>query len=38
MFNDLNFMDQNGWEYVNNYLINNNGELTYKFLLKKKDK
>ena len=38
MVDALNFMDQNGWEYVNNYLINNNGELTYKFLLKKKDK
>ncbi|NBO60598.1 MAG: hypothetical protein EBU82_06465 [Flavobacteriia bacterium] len=38
MIDALNFMDQNGWEYVSNYLINNNGELTYKFLLHKKEK
>jgi hypothetical protein len=38
MIDALNFMDANGWEYVSNYLINNNGELTYKFLLHKKEK
>jgi hypothetical protein len=38
MIDALNFMDANGWEYVSNYLINNNGELTYKFLLHKKAK
>ena len=36
MMEALNFMDANGWEYVNNYLINNNGDLIYKFLLRKK--
>lgn len=36
MVDALNFMDANGWEYVNNYLIDNNGELTYKYLLRKK--
>lgn len=38
MIDALNFMDANGWEYVSNYLINNNGEMTYKFLLRKKVK
>lgn len=38
MMEALNFMDANGWEYVNNYLINNNGDLIYKFLLRKKEK
>jgi hypothetical protein len=38
MIEALNFMDTNGWEYVNNYLINNNGDLIYKFLLRKKEK
>jgi len=32
----LNFMDSNGWEYVNNYVIDVNGTLTYKYLLRKK--
>lgn len=38
MVDALNFMDANGWEYVSNYLIDNQGELTYKFLLRKKAK
>ncbi|MFN4911398.1 MAG: hypothetical protein ACK5G8_09185 [Flavobacteriales bacterium] len=38
MIEALNFMEANGWEYVNNYLINNNGDLIYKFLLHKKEK
>lgn len=36
MVDALNFMDANGWEYVNNYLVNSNEELTYKYLLRKK--
>jgi hypothetical protein len=38
MIEALNFMEANGWEYVNNYLINNNGDLIYKYLLHKKEK
>lgn len=39
MVDALNFMDSNGWEYVNNYIISDaSGELTYKYLLKKKAK
>ncbi len=39
MVDALNFMDANGWEYVNNYIISDSsGELTYKYLLKKKAK
>lgn len=35
----LNFMEANGWEYVNNYYLkDDNGQLTYKYLLKKKSK
>lgn len=34
----LNFLDANGWEYVNNYVIDNNGALTYKYLLRRKEK
>ena len=35
----LNFLDANGWEYVNNYVIQaSSGELTYKYLLRKKAK
>lgn len=37
MVDALNFMDANGWEYVSNYLIDNNGELTYKYILRKKE-
>ena len=33
----LNFLDANGWEYVNNYVIDVNGQLTYKYLLRKKE-
>lgn len=36
MVDALNFMDANGWEYVNNYQIESNGLLTYKYLLRKK--
>ena len=33
----LNFLDVNGWEYVNNYIIQStSGEVTYRYLLKKK--
>ena len=32
----LNFLDANGWEYVNNYHIEANGQLTYKYLLRKR--
>lgn len=33
----LNFLDVNGWEYVNNYIIQaTSGEVTYRYLLKKK--
>jgi len=33
----LNFFDVNGWEYVNNYIIQTPaGEVTYRYLLKKK--
>ena len=33
----LNFLDANGWEYVNNYIIqDSNGQITYKYLLRKK--
>lgn len=39
MVDALNFMDSNGWEYVNNYIISDaSGELTYKYLLRKKTK
>ncbi|MEY3238476.1 MAG: hypothetical protein RI883_2577 [Bacteroidota bacterium] len=35
----LNFLDANGWEYVNNYVIQStSGEVTHRYLLKKKDK
>lgn len=35
----LNFLDANGWEYVNNYIIqDNSGAITYKYLLRKKAK
>jgi hypothetical protein len=35
----LNFLDANGWEYVNNYIIqSSSGEVTYKYLLRKKSK
>lgn len=35
----LNFLDANGWEYVNNYVIQStSGEVTHRYLLQKKAK
>ena len=33
----LNFMDKNGWEYVNSYAITTGGDNVYHYLLKKRD-
>ena len=38
MIDALNFMDANGWEYVSNYVINSNGEITTRYILQKKSK
>lgn len=36
MIDALNFMQRNGWEYVNNYTISSGDNLIYHYLLKKK--
>ena len=36
MIDALNFMEKNGWEYVNNYVISIGNDLVYQYLLKKK--
>lgn len=37
MIDALNFMEANGWEFVSNYVINNAGEITTRYILKKAD-
>lgn len=37
MIDALNFMEANGWEFVSNYVVNNAGEITTRYILKKKD-
>jgi len=37
MIDALNFMENNGWEYVNNYAISTGNNSTYHFLLRKKE-
>ena len=32
----LNFMDKNGWEYVEQTIQNNGDSVTYKYLMRKK--
>ncbi len=36
MVDALNFMHDNGWEYVNNYAVSVGNSSVYKYLLKKK--
>jgi hypothetical protein len=36
MVDALNFMNENGYEYVNNYLVQTDNEVTYRYLLRKK--
>ena len=38
MIGALNFMERNGWEYVNNYTISSGDKLIYHYLLKKKNR
>jgi hypothetical protein len=37
MTDALNFMYKNGWEFVSNYHIDNDGELTYHYILKRQE-
>lgn len=37
MVDALNFMEANGWEYVHNYLVQTDSDLTYKYLLRKRE-
>lgn len=37
MIDALNFMEKNGWEYVNNYVLSHGDNLVYHYLLKKKE-
>ena len=38
MIDALNFMEKNGWKYVNHYAIGEGGKYVYHFLLKKVNK
>jgi hypothetical protein len=37
MIDALNFMEENGWEYVNNYAVSTGNSSVYHYLLKKKE-
>lgn len=37
MVDALNFMYANGWEFVSNYHIDNDGTLTYHYILKRQE-
>ncbi len=37
MVDALNFMYENGWEFVSNYHIDNDGSLTYHYILQRRD-
>jgi len=37
MIDALNFMDANGWEYVNNYAVSVGNSQVYHYLLKRKE-
>jgi len=37
MIDALNFMDQNGWDYVNNYVVTTNNQSVYHYLLRKRE-
>ncbi len=37
MIDALNFMEANGWVFVSNYVINNQGTITTRYILKKAD-
>lgn len=37
MIDALNFMSNNGWDYINNYVITYSSGSVYHYLLKKKD-
>lgn len=37
MVDALNFMDKNGWEYVNSYVITSGSQNVYHYLLKRKE-
>jgi hypothetical protein len=36
MIDALNFMDANGWDFVSNYVIMSNGEVTTRYILQKR--
>ena len=36
MIDALNFMEENGWEYINDYAVSPGGNLIYHYLLKRK--
>lgn len=36
MIDALNFMEANGWEFVSNYVVNNAGEVTTRYILRKR--
>ena len=36
MIDALNFMDANGWSYVSNYVINDDGIITTRYILEKR--
>ena len=37
MVDALNFMYENGWEFVSNYHIDNDGSLTYHYILQRQE-
>ncbi|HAA14058.1 MAG TPA: hypothetical protein DCE41_21140 [Cytophagales bacterium] len=37
MVDALNFMEKNGWEYLNNYVITSGNSLIYRYLLQRKE-